>query len=90
MKLKISADQMEAVLFMLFRKYNFSVAKAQTLARVRPNPCLWQAEAPTYTNLPSPPAYPGNLADMLLLKRYMTRLLIIRNSMIKAFAENGW
>ena len=37
----------------------------------------------------SPLGYFGNLADILFLKRYMTRLLTTRNEMIKEFAENG-
>ena len=37
----------------------------------------------------SPLGYLGNLADILFLKRYMTRLLTTRNEMIKEFAENG-
>jgi ligand-binding SRPBCC domain-containing protein len=37
----------------------------------------------------SPFGFLGQLADMLFLKRYMTKLLIIRNEMIKEFAENG-
>lgn len=37
----------------------------------------------------SPFGFLGQLADMLFLKRYMTRLLNTRNEMIKDFAENG-
>ena len=37
----------------------------------------------------SPLGWLGNLADLLFLKRYMTRLLTNRNEMIKEFAENG-
>jgi ligand-binding SRPBCC domain-containing protein len=37
----------------------------------------------------SPFGFFGQLADILFLKRYMSRLLINRNEMIKEFAENG-
>lgn len=37
----------------------------------------------------SPFGFLGQLADILFLKQYMTRLLTTRNEMIKEFAENG-
>ena len=37
----------------------------------------------------SPLGVLGHLADALFIKRYMTRLLAIRNAVIKEFAESG-
>lgn len=37
----------------------------------------------------SPLGFLGYIADVLFLKRYMTRLLTTRNEMIKEFAETG-
>ncbi len=40
-------------------------------------------------NYTSPFGFLGRLADQLILKKYMTKLLAQRNSVIKDFAESG-
>jgi hypothetical protein len=42
-----------------------------------------------YFDYVSPLGWLGKLADRLFLKKYMTNLLLMRNKVVKSFAESG-